>query len=208
MRPERLAAGPGTGPARGFQLYELLVVVAIVGLVTALGLPPLLGWSRAVRLRVAAGEVAATLRLARSLAIRRGTAVGVKFTVAAEGAVSWVLYRDGDGDGVRTADVAAGVDPALTSPRALAHQGRRVGFGFPPGPPPLDPGDPRRRLDRLDDPLRLGRSDIASFNAQGEGSSGSLYLTDGLRGLVVVRLFGRTGKVRVLTYHPGTPEWR
>lgn len=192
----------------GFQLYEALVVVAITGLVTVLGLPGVLGWTRATRLRVAAAEVAAALRTARSQAIRRGTRVGVKFSVPDGERISWALYGDGDGDGVRSADVEAGVDPALGSDRALAHVGRRVRFGFPPGPPPPDPSNPSRRLDRLDDPLRLGRSDIASFNEMGEGTSGSLYLTDGLRGLVVVRVFGRTGKIRILTYEPDLLTWK
>lgn len=201
--PVARAVARGTG----FQIFEVLIVLAITGLVAVMGLPGLLGWTRAVRLRVAAAEVAATLQIARSEAIRRGTRVGLKFSVPTDGRITWTLYRDGDGDGLRSGDIASGVDPAITAPRALAHQGRRVTFGFPPGPPPTDPADPGRRLDRLDDPLRLGRTDIATFNPLGGGSSGSFYLTDGIRGLVAIRLLGRTGRIRILTYDPEAAVW-
>lgn len=191
----------------GFQLYEILVVLAITGLVAALGLPGLLGWTRAVRLRVAAAEVAATLQTARSEAIRRCAKVGVKFSIPADGRITWALYRDGDGDGVRTGDIESGIDPAITLPRHLAHQGRKVTFGFPPGPPPPDPSGSGRPLDRLDDPLRLGHSDIAAFNPLGGGTSGSLYLTDGGDGLVAIRVLGRSGRIRILTYDPEVAAW-
>ena len=68
--------------------------------------------------------------------------------------------------------------------------------------------NPRRRLDRLDDPIRFNRSDIASFNQIGRSTPGSLYLTDGRYLLSVVRLFGRTGKVKVMRYDPETEVWQ
>ena len=80
-------------------------------------------------------------------------------------------------------------------------------FGFPPGPAPRDPGNPSSRLDRLDDPIRFNRSDIASFDQLGTSTPGSLYLTDGRALLSVVRLFGRTGKVKILRYDSKTEKW-
>jgi hypothetical protein len=85
--------------------------------------------------------------------------------------------------------------------------GGHVRFGFPPGPAPKDPGNPSRRLDRLEDPIRFNRSDIASFNHLGGSTPGSLYLTDGQSHLAVVRLFGRTGKVKVMHYDSITETW-
>ena len=115
---------------------------------------------------------------------------------------------DGDCDGVLTADIDSGIDPAVSPPRQLAHFGSFARFGFPPGPAPRDPGDPGRRLDRLDDPIRFNRSDIASFNHLGGSTPGSLYLTDGRYLLSVVRVFGRTGKVKIMRYDQETEKWR
>ena len=81
-------------------------------------------------------------------------------------------------------------------------------FGFPPGPPPRDPSDPRRRLDRLDDPLRFNRSDIASFDPLGGATPGSAYLTDGQTQLAAVRVLSTTGKVRVIVYDRRKQTWR
>ncbi len=134
--------------------------------------------------------------------------MGVKFRPQPRRGVTFTLYRDGDGDGVRTADIRTGVDPALQPPRRLTHLGGGVRFGFPPGPAPRDPGDPARRLDRLVDPIRFNRSDIASFSPLGASTPGSLYLTDGRWHLSVVRLFGRTGKVKVLRYDRRAETWR
>ena len=194
--------------ARGFQLYELLVVLAIMSAAATMGIPRALEWTRFLKVDLAARELASALRLTQSYAIRYSTKVGIKFRPHTQAGVSFTIYRDGDGDGVRTADIDSGVDPPIGPPRQLAHFGSWVHFGFPPGPAPRDPGNPRRRLDRLEDPIRFNRSDIASFNHLGGSTPGSLYLTDGRYLLSVVRLFGRTGKVKVMRYDQETEEWQ
>lgn len=191
----------------GFQLLEVIVGVAIMTLTAGILLPPLLRQADGRRVRLAAGELTGVLREARSQAIRHNCRVGVKFHIG-ETSVRWALYRDGDGDGVRTKDIDSGVDPPLGLPRTLTHLGRHVTFGFPPGTPPRDPGDPRRRLRRLDDPIRFNRSDIASFGPFGGSTPGSLYVTDSKRHLLVVRVHGRTGKVKVLRWDPAEDSWR
>lgn len=208
------AAGVGTrrtfarSLARGYQLFELLVVLAVLSISAAVGLPRALDWTRHLKVDLAARELVSALRLTQSYAIRYGTKVGIKFRPEAKFGPTFTLHLDGDGDGVRTVDIESGVDPAIGPPRQLAHFGSIVRFGFPPGPAPRDPGNPRRRLDRLDDPIRFNRSDIASFNHLGASTPGSLYLTDGRYLLSVVRLFGRTGKVKVMHYDRETETWQ
>ncbi len=193
---------------RGFQLLQLLVVVVILGGLLITGLPPLLRWSSALRLRMAASEFVGVLRLTRMRAVQTGSNVGVKFWPVERGRVVFAMHRDGDGDGVRTRDIISGIDPRLGLETQLIHVGAHVRLGFPPGMSPRDPGNPSRRLDRLDDPIRFNRSDIAAFNPYGESTPGSLYLTDSARGLVAVRLFAGTGRIRVLVYDPETEVWR
>jgi prepilin-type N-terminal cleavage/methylation domain-containing protein len=192
----------------GFQLVEMLVAVAVAAVVIGIAVPPLLSAAAGLEVRLAAGEVESALRLARAYAVAHAVHVGVKFRTASDGTVTWALYRDGDGDGVRTDDIETGVDPLTAPCRRLAHFGRRVRFGFPPGPPPRDPGDPRRRLDRLDDPIRFNRSDIASFGPLSGSTPGSIFLTDGIDHLAVVRVASVTARARILRYDARQERWR
>lgn len=191
----------------GATLLELLLVLAIMATLAIATAPSLLRLSRSLRLSMAANELVGVLRLARSSAIQTSSNIGVKFRVDKQGRVGFALYRDGDGDGVRTGDIESGADPEVAAGRTLAHLGGHIRFGFPAGTVPRDPGNPGRRLERLDDPIRFNRSDIAAFNSLGGSTPGSLYITDGHE-LAVVRLFGRTGKVKIMRYDRGTASWR
>jgi len=195
-------------PARGFTLIELLVVLAIAALTLAIGLPPLMSATTRVRLRLAAGELTSALRQARMRAVRQNAHVALRLTRTGDGAVTWALYADGDGDGVRTRDIRRGVDPQLQAPRRLRRIDGSIRPGFPPGPLPRDPADPHRRLHRRKDPLRFGRSDLVSFSPLGSSTSGTLYLTAGERWTAAVRVYGTTGKVKVLLYDAETEAWR
>jgi type II secretory pathway pseudopilin PulG len=195
-----------TRASDGYTLVDLLVVLAIVALFGTFTLPPLARISSGLATRQAAAEVVGAMRQARAYALRHQTKVGLKFQVEENGRVSWALYRDGDGDGVRSDDIERGVDPIARAATGL-HFGRGVRFGFPPGQAPSDPSDPYRRLERLDDPIRFNRSDIASFSPVEGATPGSIYLTDGARRLLCVRVQNRTGRPRVLTYDPDDRSW-
>lgn len=190
----------------GFTLVSMIVTLAIFGLVVGISAPNLLGASERMRLRLAAGEVAGAFQIARSYAVRHSANVGVVFEVDGP-TVRWTLHRDGDGDGLRSADVERGIDPPAGPGRPLAHLGTSVRFGFPPGRAPRDPGDPRRRLTGLDDPIRFNQSDIASFAPLGTATPGTVYLTDGRHGLAAVRVNGRSGRVRVMLYDAEGDRW-
>lgn len=76
--------------AAGFTLLELLLVLSILALVTAIALPVLSSPSDGLRLRTTAAEFAASLRLARAAAIARNGPVTVvidvdRRTIEAEG---------------------------------------------------------------------------------------------------------------------------
>jgi prepilin-type N-terminal cleavage/methylation domain-containing protein len=192
---------------RGFQLVELVVVLAVLAIGAFLFVPPFLSLSARLRVDVASHELATALNEARSLAVRHSAYVAVKF-YPQDGRVSYACYRDGDDDGVRNVDIATGVDPQISPVRLIGHWQGRLGFGFPPGRPPRDPGDPSHRLSRLTDPIRFNDSDLASFGPLGTSTPGSLYLTDGRRELAAVRVLGMTGKVRVMRWDPDADAWK
>ena len=175
--------------ARGFQLVELVVVLALLTISALFVVPPVLSLSARLRVDLAAHELAAALHQARSLALTHSTFVAVKF-FPQDGRVAYAGDRDGDGDGVRNVDIATGVDPQITPVRLFAHWQGRLGFGFPPGPPPRDPGDPSRRLGRLTDPIRFNDSDLASFGPLGQFDAGLPIVTNGRRELAAVRVLG------------------
>jgi prepilin-type N-terminal cleavage/methylation domain-containing protein len=193
--------------AEGFTILEMITVLAVIALVASLGVPPVLDFGGDVRLHLAAQEVAGTLRLARSEAIRRGVNVAVKFQPAADGRTTYRLYRDGDGDGVMNRDIDRGVDRPVTLPRPFEVLGGRMHFGFPPGRKVRDPGAPRAWLP-IDDPIRFNQSDLASYSPLGTSTPGSLYVTDGRNRLIAVRVYNRTGKVKIIQYDFDDEVWR
>ena len=79
-------------PAPGLTLVELLVVLAVLGVLVALALPGAAG-PEATRLHAAAAEVAQALRYARSEALRSGRLIGVRID-AAGGRVVVSSYQD------------------------------------------------------------------------------------------------------------------
>jgi Type II transport protein GspH len=193
--------------APGFSISELTVALAVVSIGLFALAPPLVKLSAALRVRLAAEELVAVLRMARSLAVRDSVNVAVRFATEPSGAVVFGLYRDADGDGVLNTDIRSGVDREVAPPRRLLHVGRDVHLGLPDRRV-RDPGDPHRWLDAGGDPVRFNNSNLASFSPLGGATPGSLYVTDGQNALAVVRVFGGTGKVRVLIYDFASQTWR
>jgi len=192
----------------GYQILELTVILAVLAVGAGIGVPRVFEWTSALRVRMAASEVASTLQTARLRSVHERRNLAVKFRNEGRAGVTWTLYADGDGDGVKSRDIERGIDPQIQQTRYLRHFGRRVRFGFPIGVRPRDPGNPRRRLDRLDDPIRFNRSDLASFSPLGSATPGTVYITDGHRYLAAVRVPGASSRVRILFYDSATERWR
>jgi hypothetical protein len=197
--------GPGLPPARGFSAVELIVVFAVAATLLAATAHGAFQLQSALAVRSAAAELAATFFRARAYALARGVTVGIKFRRDG-GRYEWALYRDGNGNGIRTAEIASGVDRSLGLSIAWPRSDVRPGI-LKDGSVP-DPSSPGRRLDRPDDPIRFNNSDICSFSPAGESTPGSIYLWDGRDRMAVLRVFGRSAKVRTLFYFRGEKSWR
>lgn len=65
---------------RGFTLAELLVVVAVMGIMAAMAGPRLVRWTQVISQRGAANELIADLSLARTQAVRQGRTVSLRVT--------------------------------------------------------------------------------------------------------------------------------
>lgn len=195
--------------ARGATLAEALVVATLAALVLA-------GAAVAARRQIASETVSATgsalageVRALRARAIATGVAQGM--VLRRSSATGWQvsLVEDGDGDGIRSEDLARGIDRVREGPADFATRYGGACPGFHPSlselssPPPVS-----QRLGLLDDPIRFGRSDTITCNSRGVLNSGTLYLTDGAvhQGAVVV--YGSTARVRRWDYDFALERWR
>ena len=106
---------------------------------------------------------------------------------------------DGDGDGVRSADLDAGVDRIISEPRAIesAHPGVRPGLAE--GVPPLGGGRPPRSA------LPMAPSGILAASPTGSLSTGTVYLCHHRRECFAVRVYGPGGRIGGWQFRAG--EW-
>jgi type II secretion system protein H len=191
------------GKKNGFTLIELLIVIAIIGLTTAIAVPQWQSLRRRAAVRAAANEIRSIFRIARSRAIARGANAGVKFT---RGAYDWqyAVYDDGDGDGVRNDDIQRGVDRRVTAPRYMIRGPELASISIPASVR-VDPDG--ALMPAGASPVQFGTSTICSFSPLGESTPGTIYLADAAGLAYAVRVFGGSAKVRVLRYDAPRRRW-
>jgi prepilin-type N-terminal cleavage/methylation domain-containing protein len=188
----------------GFSLLELLLVVSIAAVATGVSVGALARVTAGARSMGAARFLALRLGHARHEAVRRGTSVGYRFTVE-QGVHQFQLHVDGNGNGLLSADVLAGIDTPIASAERLDDNFRNVRFAIVTNVPPADQEGPA--LSPGADPIRIGSSNWVSFAPGGTGSSGTLYLSGEDSRQLAVRIFGPTGRLRVLEFMPGSGAW-
>jgi hypothetical protein len=204
--PARGPQGPGPlRPNAGLSIFELLLGMTTLAGMLAIATPGVMRLREEVSLRSAVHEASVAFYLARSYAISKNRNVGLKFRRNGD-RYEWALYADGNGNGVRTAEIASGVDRFLgvTYPwtRNDVMPGIMTGTRVP------DPGSPGHYLDHPEDPIRFNASDICSFSSMGESTPGSVYLWNAHDRMAVLRVFGQTAKLRSLYYRRGDREWK
>jgi type IV fimbrial biogenesis protein FimT len=107
MRPSK-----ATGSA-GFTLYELMLVLAIAGVMFALAIPNMRDFMWNNRMTSAANDLLTAVHRARSESVKRHAQTILCFTADSEaatpacdgdGSKGWVIFADTDGDGADDAD--------------------------------------------------------------------------------------------------------
>lgn len=184
--------------AAGLSLIEVLLALSLAMAAAGAAVPALLEINRAMKLRAATAFVSGYLQHARLTAVTRSRPIGVRF-LSVNGDYSIGSFADGNGNGIRTADIAAGIDLVIDREQPLAARCPSVRIARLAGVPDVNgvAGG---------DAVRFGASGIATFDAGGSSSSGSVYLTDG-RTQIAVTVTPATGRVRVRRWDARLRIW-
>ena len=186
--------------AGGFTLPELLLAMVLSIVLVGISIPIGEDALDEMRTRAAARYVAGRIANCRLGAINRSRAIGLRFLAAAPD-YQFAAFVDGNGNGVRTADIQSGIDFAVEISRQLGTDFRGVHFGLAIGIPDVD-----GVRNAAADGLRIGTPKILTMSPDGTATSGTLYLR-GARSQYAVRVLGATGRTRVLKYEPGSQLW-
>jgi hypothetical protein len=153
-----------------------------------------------MRTAMAARYVAGRIGSARIDAVRRASAVALRFE-AVDDDYMYAPYEDGNGNGVRTAEIRAGIDRPLGGFEKLGDKFPGVEFELLPGVPDAD-GESGTGADGV----RIGSARLLTMSADGTATSGTLYIR-GRRAQYAVRILGVTGRTRMLQYSAGHRTW-
>lgn len=184
----------------GFTLIELMLAVSVATVLVGISVP--LGGNAIDDLRTASAAryLAGRIAAGRMDAISRSQAVALRFQPATPDYL-FTSFVDGNGNGIRSADIAGGIDLAVGVPRRLCDEFASVHFGLEIGRPDVD-----GVRNASADGVRIGASRILSLSPDGTATSGTLYL-QGRRAQYAVRILGATGRTRVLKYDTGAGTW-
>lgn len=194
----RVARRAVVGCRRGSSLLELIIGLAVAGILLQAAAPSFVRWRQLRRLQMAGWSLVMAGVGLRAAAAADGRTRAIVFDLSPES--GWLLAVDGDGDGVRRADLRAGVDRGLRPRTITAKRFAGVQIGLPPG---------RRGIGgrRVEDGTVLGRSDILSFGPAGGASSGTVYLRNRFGDAVALRVYGPTGRLALWEIRQGQTSW-
>jgi type II secretory pathway pseudopilin PulG len=187
----------------GYSLIELMAALSLVTTLAGIAVPQILAALDDFRAYGAARYMSGRLYQARMDAVARISNAAVRFRRDGE-SYAFAVYLDGNRNGVRSADITRGIDREIQKSQRLVDLFPGVDFGVVAGLPSVEPGSPPPG----DDPIRFGSASMASFTALGASTPGSLYIRGRRDAQYVVRVFGQTGKIRVLKFNPRTRQWK
>jgi type II secretory pathway pseudopilin PulG len=187
---------------KGSSLLELVLVAGLIATSSALAMPRLLGALDDFRTLGAVRYVASRLQQTRMEAVNRASDTALRFARSGP-SYGYAIYLDGNGNGVRSVDIQSGVDREIHQTERLSDRFPGVEFGALPALPSVDPS----AAPPGNDPIRFGSSDLVSFSALGTSSPGSLYILGPNGRQFVIRVFGETGRLRILRFETPGRRW-
>ena len=190
--------------ARGAALLDTLFASVLCVTMTAIAVPVIGGSLDRERTIIGAYYLAGQLQRARLESLKQARSVAVRLEIVGERA-RLQLFADGNGNGVSQRDIDRAIDTPLAPPEYLDDRSRDVSLRINQrlvdvsGAGQLDPGD---------DPLRIGNTALLAFSPLGGATSGTLYVAARRGPQMAIRVFGGTGRVRVLMFDAQARQWR
>jgi Tfp pilus assembly protein FimT len=165
--------------------------MTIASVLIAIAVPPARASIDRSRALAAARYLSGRMALARARAVMRSATVGLRFDADQRG-VAFGVFVDGNGNGVRVKDIAAGIDQPLEPMTRLSDLFPGVAIGL---------------SDETADPVHIGASSVMSFTPLGTATSGTISLRARDGSQFAVRVLGATGRTRVLRYNAAKNLW-
>ena len=184
----------------GLTVLELMFTIAVLSTVTAIAIPLTTETMERMRTAGAARYLSGLVVGVRMSAVSRSASVALRFEPT-DGDYYFGSVLDGNGNGVRTADIQRGIDRRLTMPERLRDKFPGVSFAIDAGVPDLEGVTGGRR-----DGVRIGTARILTMTPDGTATPGTLYVC-GRKGQYAVRVLGATGRTRVFQYRTGDHAW-
>ena len=194
---------PRGGGSAGAAFIDIIVAIALCVAMTAIAVPVIGGTLDRERTIVGARQLAGHLQRARLEALKRARSIAVRVDLVGD-RTQLRLFADGNGNGVLQRDIDRGIDAPVTPPMWLDDQARDISLRINQeitdvsGAATLEPGD---------DPLRIGNTSLVAFSSLGSATSGTLYVAAHRGPQMAIRVFGATGRVRVLMFDAQTRQW-
>ncbi|MDP3716824.1 MAG: GspH/FimT family pseudopilin [Acidobacteriota bacterium] len=189
---------------RGLALIDVVVAAGLSLVLAAIAVPVVGGTLDREHVIVGTQYLAAQLQRARLESLKRGAAVAVRFEQL-DGRTAIQLFVDGNGNGVLQKDIDRLADPVLTPVNWIDDHARGVALRI--NQPIADVGTGGAMATGAD-PLRIGNSSLVSFSPLGGSTSGTLYLAAQRGPQMAIRIYGATGRVRVLMFDARARQWR
>ncbi len=166
-----------------------MFVLAVMAILAGMAIPQTTATIERSRTLSAARYLATRLALARTQAVAQSANVALVF-VADGDTYTVAAYRDGNRNGVRTREIATGLDPVVEEPVRFSDLFPRVSLF-------------------LSDPAAQAQdaSALMSFSPIGTASSRTLYVRGRDHSQYAVRVLGATGRTRLLRYVDATRKW-
>ncbi len=177
---------------RGVTYLEMLVVVALIAVCIGVAAPAIRAYSVEAHLLGAGRAFKSEFLKTRSIASRAGIYAAIRFEQS-DGEHFFSVYTDGNFNGVRSSDIARGIDARIAGPFPLTGRAPRVYVGFNPGIPAVPPDSGFLS----GDPIRFGSANMLSFSPLGTATPGTFYLAgEGIQ--AAVRVNPGSARVRLL----------